>query len=646
MKGVMIEEKTFFFRTGDKPLYGKIYRSSDAGVFDTAPDKTTRRGLVICDSLFEEKFWCERVFSNLGRHLAEKCITVFTFDYHGYGNSSGASEDVTVESMVRDIDAACDLLRGEGIDHISLLGIRWGAALAGLAASSRTDVDSLFLVNPVKKWKSQLMKALRSNVAGQYSIFKKTIMTRDKIIEELLSGGDCMRSGYHMNNIEGYILTKEFYEQASKVDFPTELPEHIRSVTVFTIPEKHTSAEVKADPLVEEFCSGGVDCEGVVITEDNAFWVNNRIFTSDTPVFFKEMENRLLALRPAKVAKGQPVQDEAGPKESCVVGRVRETAVTISSTGGHDLCAVLYEPSGEPRKKGFVFTHGGMIGLNGAFRFNTRAARKMAEIGYPCICCDTHGMGRSTGKMENQEQRILFRKICTGLFASDVENATGYLKDKTRVEKAVLFGVCGGAITNIFAHSYYKNVDESIILSVPVMLPSLEYGEVRMSEGYARFYLGLYMRKTFNPKAWWRFITGKSEMNKILKSVQVTVSSFLKRSSGKKSQVSEVKQPQQVRSGVSVAVPGVGDLQFNYAFLDAYRKIVKRRGRIYFIFGEHDNFKWEFNKEFVDVMPDEFSAGRDYIKVEEITHANHMYTLREWQDIIIDKCIEWVETGN
>ena len=61
-----------------------------------------------------------------------------------------------------------------------------------------------------------------------------------------------------------------------------------------------------------------------------------------------------------------------------------------------------------------------------------------------------------------------------------------------------------------------------------------------------------------------------------------------------------------------------------------------------FIFGEHDNFKWEFNSEFVDAMPEEFQAGRDAVTVEEITHANHMYTLREWQDIIIDKCMTWV----
>jgi hypothetical protein len=98
-----------------------------------------------------------------------------------------------------------------------------------------------------------------------------------------------------------------------------------------------------------------------------------------------------------------------------------------------------------------------------------------------------------------------------------------------------------------------------------------------------------------------------------------------------------------VKSGLSVAVPGAGDdLQFNPAFLDAWRKIAGRKERMFFVFGEHDNFKWEFNSEFVEAMPDEYAAGRGLVRVDEIPHANHMYTLREWQDAIIDRCVEWV----
>jgi pimeloyl-ACP methyl ester carboxylesterase len=281
--------------------------------------------------------------------------------------------------------------------------------------------------------------------------------------------------------------------------------------------------------------------------------------------------------------------------------------------------------------------------MNGAFRFNTRAARRFASAGFPCVCADTHGVGRSGGVMENQEQRVLFRRICDGLFASDVHDASVLLKEKAGVSKVALFGVCGGAITNILAHARFADVDESVLLSVPVMLPSLDYNEVRMTEGYARFFLGMYVSKIFNPRAWWRFITFQSENRVIMKSLWVAATGRIARLLGRRKKAAGPSAPVRERqSGLETAVPGIGDdLQFNPAFLDAFRTITGSGRRIYFIFGEHDNFKWEFESEFLEGCRADVERAGDLIKIDEITHANHMYTLREWQDLIIDRCIGW-----
>lgn len=602
--------------------------------------------MVICDSLFEEKFWCERVFANLGRRLAERGFTVLSFDYYGYGNSGGKSEDVTVTGLEEDIGNACDFLRSQGIDGISLLAVRWGAALACKVASARDDIDSLFLVNPIGVWKSQLMKTLRANVAGQYAIFKKAVITREEIIEELRAGKDCVRAGYRMNNIDGYIFSIDFFEQASEVAVPVPLPGHIQSITAFTIPEGPTPVARRKDPSIAKLASAGTPIDDVFIEEDNAFWINNRIFTSTTPNFFREMEERLEAL-PEPRAENASAPKDLESDESCVIDGVTETAVTIRNDEGHDIQAVLYLPEeSKKQSEGFIFTHGGLIGLNGAFRFNTRGARRLAKEGYTCLCCDSPGMGRSQGTIDNIEQRMMFRKICTGQFVPDVRNAARFLINKTGVNKIVLIGVCGGAGTNILAHSRCEEINGSVLLSVPVMLSSLDYDEVRMSEGYARFYLGMYVGKIFNPKAWWRFVTGKSETDKILKSLQVAVTGLLSKVAslfgGNREKVKVPEQPEQ--SEQKPDVPGEGDnLQFNKAFLEAYQKIVARKERMYFVFGEHDNFKWEFKTEFVKERADEYAAGEEYIDVEEIPHANHMYTLREWQDTIVDRCMEWIK---
>ena len=149
--------------------------------------------------------------------------TVFSFDYRGYGNSPGETDDVDVAGLERDVLDACGLLRKRGCGRIALVGVRWGAALAERVAASREDVDALFFVQPVIAWRKTLMAALRSNVAGQYAIFKKAVMTREEIVKELLAGGDCVRSGYRMNNIDGYIISRLFFEQSEAVSMPLAL---------------------------------------------------------------------------------------------------------------------------------------------------------------------------------------------------------------------------------------------------------------------------------------------------------------------------------------------------------------------------------------------------------------------------------------
>ena len=637
----MITERAFFFRTGERPLYGVLFEPAPGG----AP--RTGRGLVICDSLYEEKAWCERVFANLGRHLARLGHTVLLFDYHGYGNSSGESEDVTVTGIVSDIEAACDLLRGREAGALALLSVRWGCAPACMAAAGRPDVDTVILVNPVAVWKKQFMQALRANVAGQYAIFKKAVRTREQIIDDCLTEGVCVEAGYRMNNIDGFIFSKEFYEEAIATSVPLGMPEHVRSVTVMTIPERSGAVEVRPDPLADEIRVPGGSCEGIVIEGDNAFWINNRIFTSFAPGFFEAVESRMLPVPTAAAAL--PAARPVETSESIEIAGVRETAVETVTDAGHPLKAVLYEPASQARDYGFVFTHGGLIGMNGAFRFNTRAARDLALAGFPCICCDTHGIGRSGGTLENQEQRVLFREICAGLFAPDVLAAVRVLRERTGVRRVAPFGVCGGAITNILAHARYPEIDESVLLSVPVMLPGLEYGKVRMTEGYARFYLGMYLRKIFSPKAWWRLVTMQSENRMIFSSLRLSIAGALRRLTGrsapKQSAAPAAKPPEAAgrpKGGLETTVPGIGDdLQFNPGFLEAFRAIAARGQRIFFVFGENDNFRWEFESEFLEGCRDDVERAGDLIRIDRIQHANHMYTLREWQEEIISRCIEW-----
>jgi len=652
----LVIERPFFLRVDEKPLFGMIYY----------PESGARDGVIICDSLFEEKFWCERVCANLGRYLAERGIAVLSFDYYGYGNSGGDSEDVTVVGLLDDIDYACNYMSELGISSLSLVGIRWGGGLAIEVAEKRSDVGNVFLVEPVVDWKKELMNALRANVAGQYAIFKKAVMTRDEIVRRLKSGDDCTYNGYRMNNIDGYIISRDFFEQSEQMKL-VEWDEHIDSnVVIYELPGKKDVDQSKYQRLCEHLGDSSRSCLVKTLENVNPFWTNYRTFTSTAEELYRDIlsviseetldsssgDGDRQGLDSAKfIDSGKVSSDGVVAKlpETVVNDGIIEEIVTLKTHEGHKMYGILYQAEGSGGGNvGVVFTHGGLIGMNGAFRFNTRAARRFAKAGIVSLCFDPHGMGRAQGTIGNVDQRILFRKIQSGLFSDDVGIAVNYMRERFTGRKISVFGVCGGAITNIIAHGKYEIISSSVLLSIPVMLSGLSHEAVRMSNGYAKFYLGMYVRKIFSPTAWLRFLTFRSEYKKIFTALGVYLSSFFKKvfnaGKGQRSRTRETKEERSRRASLikkTSAVTG-SSLEFNEHFLAAFRSIVSRKSPGLFIFGENDNFKWEFYSEFVERFPEEWKAGEAVFSVEIIPHANHMYTLGEWQDQIVDLCIDWM----
>jgi hypothetical protein len=185
-----------------------------------------------------------------------------------------------------------------------------------------------------------------------------------------------------------------------------------------------------------------------------------------------------------------------------------------------------------------------------------------------------------------------------------------------------------------------------------------------MSEGYARFYLGLYARKIFNPRAWWRFITFQSEYSMIFKASRMSLASAARRLLKRKDGGSAAKAaaPAKAIPAAVAAIPSTAaasrqapghslsatstvtgsGLQFNEDFLAAYRAVVSRGERILFVFGDNDNFKWEYESAFLEKYPGDVRAGEGLVTTEIIRDANHMYTLREWQHEVIQRCIRWL----
>jgi pimeloyl-ACP methyl ester carboxylesterase len=91
------------------------------------------------------------VLRQLGVRLAKLGHAVLRFDYSGAGDSAGESVHGDVDLWLGDIAAAIDeVRRRRRASHVTLLGLRFGATLAALAAARRDDVDRLVLWEPVQ----------------------------------------------------------------------------------------------------------------------------------------------------------------------------------------------------------------------------------------------------------------------------------------------------------------------------------------------------------------------------------------------------------------------------------------------------------------------------------------------------------------
>jgi alpha/beta superfamily hydrolase len=134
-------QDAFYFGGAARSLFGVLHEPADtdgAGV------------VVMCAPLWREGIRAHRVLRHLGVRLAKLGHAVLRFDYSGAGDSAGETEHGDVDVWLEDVAAAIDEVRQRRrAARVTLLGLRFGATLAALAAAARDDVERLVLWEPV-----------------------------------------------------------------------------------------------------------------------------------------------------------------------------------------------------------------------------------------------------------------------------------------------------------------------------------------------------------------------------------------------------------------------------------------------------------------------------------------------------------------
>lgn len=201
-------EEAGFHDVGGERLFAVVHR----------PATETGRGVVLCAPLGEEQLWAHRVFVSWARELAAQGFTVVRFDYRGEGDSDREFEHSDLESRVDDAARAIGILRAAAprLKETTLVGLRLGASIAALAATSQEGVDRLVLCDPVADGAAYMQVVLRINLAAQMALHRKVVTGRDELVAAMEDGATV--------NIEGYELAAPFYRQVTAFRLADVLP--------------------------------------------------------------------------------------------------------------------------------------------------------------------------------------------------------------------------------------------------------------------------------------------------------------------------------------------------------------------------------------------------------------------------------------
>jgi exosortase A-associated hydrolase 2 len=198
-----MNEEPFFFEGEGVELFGVLHSPE-------CPSHAT--AFVFCAPFGEEKMWAHRVYVSFARELCRSGHFVLRFDYRGTGDSDGDFEDGNLENYLADVRAALGVLkqRADGAAGFGLLGLRFGALVAAVAAERLAEVSRLILWAPISRGADYMQELLRVNLAMQMALYKEVRQGRNELVLAMRRGGTA--------NVDGYEIAGSMYDQVSTVD--------------------------------------------------------------------------------------------------------------------------------------------------------------------------------------------------------------------------------------------------------------------------------------------------------------------------------------------------------------------------------------------------------------------------------------------
>lgn len=304
-----------------------------------------------------------------------------------------------------------------------------------------------------------------------------------------------------------------------------------------------------------------------------------------------------------------------------------EQAIQFDAAG-YILRGILHVPERSPwQKTGINLLNPGIKYRVGPHRLNVKLARQLCSQGYLILRFDPAGVGDSEGELPVESVANLWFRVEQGLFRKDILAANQWFAEHKKLDRLILMGLCGGAISAILAAADDKKVTRLILIDVPVTLAETIKGDADLitSTAYANQFYSRYKAKLLDPKSWLRLLSMQSDYRAIGKTLSFKLKNIIKSNKG--------------NGKASIQVQN-----FNYLFLEAFEKCMAQGKQILFICSGKSHTTGEFQEQFQKNYLHPGSPYAGCCEVAIIPEANHTYTLLEWQKELFKIIYEWLRS--
>jgi hypothetical protein len=269
-------------------------------------------------------------------------------------------------------------------------------------------------------------------------------------------------------------------------------------------------------------------------------------------------------------------------------------------------------------------------------RLNVKIARKLCHEGFFVLRFDPSGIGDSESELPHGVMvPDIWEEIQKGRFVDDTLISNQIFAQKYGLDSTILAGNCGGAITALLASEIDHSVDGLCLIDIPVNLraANMSFAD-KVAEGgeKAEWLFTQYKKRIFSPTSWFRLITAKTNYRALLKTVNMRIKTKLFQHNNEDSLSLKVEK---------LCNKGM----LNPLFFKAFKAYSAKQKPLLFILAGNDSgteiFEHYFQKVYLDSSAKDFHA--DLYEVFLIENANHVYTLVEWQNALINKICQWIK---